>query len=112
MKDFCLDDSKIFVSDERELILQQIDILFDTHDGDILGESWGTKFEDFLWDLKMSASDISAYTEDVIRTNVSLFGWHVNVETDILQGSQNDIILITIKLSNELKKKKKTYKVD
>lgn len=112
MKDFCIDESKPFVSDERELILQQIDILFDTQDGDIIGEKWGTKFEDFLWDLNMSASDISSYTEDVIRTNINLFGWQVKVSTDILQGSQNDIILITVKLSDTLTQFEKTYKVD
>lgn len=112
MKDFCIDEIKPFVSDERELILQQIDILFDTQKGDILGEEWGTKFEDFLWDLNMSASDVSSYTEDVIRANVNLFGWSVSVETNILQGSQNDIILITIKLSDSMSQFEKTYKVD
>lgn len=112
MKDFCLDESKPFVTDERELILQQIDILFDTKPGDVIGENWGTRFEDFLWDLNMSADDVSAYTEDVVRSNINLFGWNVKVETNILQGSQNDIILITIKLSNELTQFEKTYKVD
>lgn len=101
MKDLCITEENVFISDERDLILQQIEILFDTKRQDILGEHYGTRFSDFLWDLNVSANEISQYAEMVIKNNVQLFGWSVSAETTIMQGSLSDIILITIKLSND-----------
>jgi hypothetical protein len=112
MKDFCLDNNQVFVSDERDLIVQQIDMLFDTTIDEVLGERYGSHFYDFLWDLNATASDISEYTKSIIAGHVVLFGWSVDVDTQLLQGTQNDIILITVKLTKYDETIEKTYKVD
>lgn len=112
MKDFSLDSNKIFVASEAELIVQQIDMLFDTNENEVLGEDYGSNFYDFLWDLTASASDITQYTKSVIYAHVNLFGWKLDVETNILDATENDIILITIKLSNYGTTFEKTYKVE
>lgn len=112
MKDFCLDDRDVFVVDERDVLLQQIDMLFDTTPDEVLGEEYGTHFYDFLWDMTVSANDISEYTKSVIYRHVNLMGWKLDVETNLFQGTQNDIILITIKLSKYDTIIEKTYRVD
>lgn len=112
MKDLCITDTGIFASDECDLILQQIEILFDTKREDVFGEKYGTRFSDFLWDMQVSANEISEYTKMVIQNNVQLFNWSVSVETNIMQGTQNDIILITITLSNNFgDEREKTFRL-
>ena len=112
MKDLSISGNSPFISNEADLIIQQIDMLFDTLDGEVLGEDYGCNFYDFLWDLTASPDDISNYTLSVIYANVNLFSWSIRVETNILKGSENDIILVTIKLSNSGTTLEKTYKVE
>ena len=112
MKDFCLNDRKVFVSDEVESLLQQIDMLFDTNPTEVFGEDYGSSFYDFLWDLNASASDISEYKKKIIYKYVKLNGWALDVITDIIQGTQNDIILIRIQLSKYDETYEKIYRVD
>lgn len=112
MKDFCLTDDNVFLVEERDLLVQQIDMLFDTTPNEVLGEEYGTNFYDFLWDLSASAADVTEYTKSVIYANINLMDWDLEVETNLLQGTQNDIILITIRLSKYNMEYEKTYKVD
>jgi hypothetical protein len=112
MKDFCLNNRKVFVSEEVESLLQQIDMLFDTNPTEVFGEEYGSKFYDFLWDMKASANDISEYTKKIIYKDVVLNGWSLNVITDIIQGTLNDIILIRIQLSKYDETYEKIYRVD
>lgn len=112
MKDLSISGNDIFISNESDLIIQQIDLLFDTNENEVFGETYGCNFYDFLWDLTVSASDITNYTLSMIYANVNLFGWTVDAETNILHGTENDIILVTIKISNSGTTIEKTYKVE
>ena len=112
MKDFSLDSNSVVLSDERELLLQQIDLLFDTSENEVLGEDFGSNFYKFLWDLTASPSDITEYTKSIISANINLLGWDLDVETNILEGTKNDIILVTIKITKYDTQIEKTYKVD
>lgn len=112
MKDFNLSSDSIFINDEKELIIQQIDMLFDTIPTEVLGEyEYGADFYQFLWDLKSSNRDISEYTYRLITNNVKLFGWNLSVDTKILEGTENDIILIIIELKKDFDTFEKTYRV-
>lgn len=113
MKDFCLDDTSVFVVNDIDIILQQIDILFDTNTDEVYGEDYGSEFYNLLWDMTKSAEDISDYTRRLILTNVVLFDWKVDVKTSFLEGTQNDIMLITIKLTDlNNRMVEKTYRID
>lgn len=112
MRDFSLDNSVVTMSDMSSLILQQIDMLFDTSYGEVLGEpDYGTDFRQYLWDMRASAEDISNYTRSAIAANVMLFGWDCEVSTSLMEGVNNDIILVTITLRNGNDSIEKTYKV-
>lgn len=112
MKDFCLTNNSVFVSDEIESIIQQIDILFDTQKDEVYGEDYGSNFYDLLWDMSISANDVSDYTESVIYGSVDLRGWRVNVSTDIIQGTINDIFLVKVILSKYDEKIEKIYRIE
>lgn len=112
MKDFCLSNNSVFVSDEIESIIQQIDMLFDTQKNEVYGEDYGSSFYDLLWDMSISANDVSDYTESVIYGSVDLRGWAVNVSTDIIQGTINDIFLVKVILSKYDEKIEKIYRIE
>lgn len=112
MKDFCLNSDNVTLNNERDLILQQIDMLFDTDYNEVLGEyTYGTDFRQFLWDMQKSNDDISSYTRSVISANVDLMGWSLDVETTLLHGTENDIILVSITISKNLSNYEKTYMI-
>ena len=114
MIDFSLNPqfSEVEVNDEVSIIWQQIDMLFDTLLDEVLGENYGSDFHQFLWDMEIGDSEITDYTKNLIESNVTLFGRNVDVETKFLEGTQNDIILITIKIYNQYSSTEKTYKVE
>lgn len=112
MRDFCLNEYDVFLYDERDLLIQQIDMLFETNTDEVFGEKYGSEFYKFLWDLNSSASDIIKYTKSVIYKEINLMDWELDVTTEILQGTNNDIILIGITLSKYSNVIKKTYRID
>lgn len=112
MKDLCLTKDSITLTDEADLIIQQIDMLLDTDYGEVLGTyTYGSDLRQYLWDMRASATEISDYVTGVIRANVHLFGWTMTVDTSLLQGTQNDIIIIKITLNKNNNTIEKTYKV-
>ena len=112
MRDFCISDNKVTLADEASLIIQQIDMLFDTSHGEVLGEyMYGSDFRQFLWDLKASATDISNYTSSKIAANIDMLGWSYDVSTSLMEGVNNDIILITVSMRKGVESYSKTYKV-
>ena len=98
MIDFNLDyDESPIKYDEVDLIIQQVDMLFDTSRGEVLGDiSYGTNYSDFLYNLQISNE---------------LFGYTYDVKVDILMGSENDIILVKISFQNENDYFDKSYKI-
>ena len=112
MVDFSLNNDEVLVKDEVGLILQQIDLLFDTHEDEVFGVAFGSNFYDLLWDMSITAADVAMYTLNLIKANINLYGWDVDVDAYFLEGTQSDIMLVKITLSNGMQSFEKTYKVD
>ena len=99
MIDFNLDYKYPVKFDEVDLILQQLDILFDTVHGEVLGEiGYGTNYSEFLYNLQMSNDDIRDRVMEDIKT-IQTFGYSYDVNVTILMGTENDIVLIQITFS-------------
>lgn len=110
MIDFSL-DSKPIKNDDVDLLLQQIDILFDTTPGQVLGEDeYGTEYDRYLYDLKLSNNAIKVQVMNDLN-ELDLMGYIPDVEVYMLQGTEQDICLINITLTRELSTIKKTYKI-
>lgn len=111
MNDFNLTQGHPTLNDELDLILQQIDILFDTNKRSVFGdENFGTKYQELLYRLNLSADNI----KNVINSDLSsldLFGWSFNTEVYLLRGSEQDIIIIDINLYKGSISHNTTYKI-
>jgi hypothetical protein len=111
MIDFNLDYDDAIKYDEVELIIQQVDMLFNTSRGEVLGNiSYGTNYSEFLYNLQVSNDDIK-YTIEQDLSLLYLFGYNYNVEVSILAGSENDIILVKINFYKDEFYFDKAYKI-
>ena len=111
MIDFNLDNDIAIKYDDVDLILQQVDMLFDTSRGEVLGDvSYGTNYSDFLYNLQISNEDIK-YTVERDLSTLELFGYDYSVDVNILAGSENDIILVKIAFQRDDDYFDKTYKI-
>ena len=111
MIDFSLDNKSAEKNNDIDLILQQIDILFDTTPKEILGqERYGSIYDTYLYKLNISNEDLRC---QVVRdiNSLELFNFKPSVEVIMLQGTERDIALIKIVLTRELESYEKTYKI-
>ena len=111
MVDFSLEGSLPVVNRDISVILQQIDILFDTFPKEVLGyEEWGTKYEDYLHRLKISND---ALRHEVLAdiNSLNLFGFVPQVEVILLEGTEQDIALVDITLTREMESYNRTYRI-
>lgn len=111
MIDFSLNDQKAILNSEVDLILQQIDILFDTNKNEVLGdENYGSRYDEYLYNLHISNEGLRhAVLSDI--QSLELFGWIPDVKVYLLQGSEQDIALINIILTDGMDSYEKTYKI-
>ena len=111
MIDFSLDEDKAVLNNDIDLIKQQIDILFDTDKMEVLGDStFGTHYEEFLYDLNVSAEAIQ-YTIARDISGLNLFGFTPYVTVDLYQGIEHDIILVKIDLVRDVETYNYTFKI-
>lgn len=113
MVDFCLykKGGNSVLNSEVDLLIQQIDILFDTTPTEVLGdENFGTRYDSYLYDTRLSADNLRRIIEADIA-EINLMGWSYNVEVHLLQGTEQDIALINIVFSKGLESVQKTYKI-
>lgn len=111
MIDFCLNDNKCYTNNELELIVQQIDILFDTTPNDVLGsDQYGSNYDRYLHNLKISNEGLRQKVLSDM-SEIELFGWDYDVNVYLLEATMDDIALVNIILSNGSHKYEKTYKI-
>lgn len=113
MYDFCRIEEVPALNDEVDLIIQQIDILFDTHPGEVLGDiSYGTNYSKYIHELNIGSEMIQSEIYSDIIENVELFGWDIEVEVKFMLGEQNDIIIVGIQFSKDSESYAKAYRID
>lgn len=113
MIDFSLYKSsgKSAINSEVDLIIQQVDMLFDTTPTEVLGdEDFGTKYDYYLYDLKLSAENLKTIVSSDLR-GMNLMGWNYEVETYLLQGTEQDIAIIQITFRKGSESIQKTYQI-
>lgn len=85
MVDFCNTTDSPILNYELDLILQQIDMLFDTSHKEVLGElTYGSDFDKFLWELNHSNYYIQDYIYKTILRNVELFDYELSVDVKLM----------------------------
>ncbi len=111
MIDFNLSEGSPINSRDIDLIIQQIDLLFDTNARDVLNdEEFGTQYDKYLYNLQINGEGLRQMAlSDIL--SLDLFGFEPSVEVYLLQGSEQDIAIIDITLTRDDEKYKKTYKI-
>lgn len=112
MVDFNLEENgSPTVQSDIDVLLQEIDILFDTYKDEVFGQvGFGTDYERCLYDLQLSNTAL----EEKVRADlnsIDLRGYSPAVRVYLLQGTEKDIALIDISLRKENKEYNKTYKI-
>lgn len=111
MIDFNLDQGDAIKNDEVSLILQQIDLLFDTRPRELLGEiDYGSRYDEYLYKLKISNSALQYQVESDL-SSLELFEFIPKVEVHLLQGTEQDIALIDIVLTRDTETYRRIYKI-
>ena len=111
MLDINLDEGAPVINKDVDLIIQQIDMLFDTAHREVFGAPvYGTNYDEYLYNLSLSNEAI-AYQIQCDLAQLQLFGFTPEVEVSILEGTLNDIRLINIGLSRGNTYYEKTYKI-
>lgn len=99
------------VNNDLIYVLQQIDLLFNTDKGDVLGDTgFGTNYDRYLYTLGVS----NASLENKIMNDLNqldLCGFTTSVNVTIVEGTVRDIAYINITLSNNFNSYEKTYMI-
>ena len=99
MIDFAI-DSRIFLNDEFDIAMQELDILFNTENTELIGNpQFGTNFEQFLWQLNPSVNDLKRYIQEKISTATFLSKYVVDVNVEIVSGNFRNIYVVTINVT-------------
>ncbi len=99
------------INSEVDLLIQQIDMLFDTTPTEVLGdETFGTKYDEYLYDTRLSAENLKRIVEQDL-SNINHMGWNHEVEVHLLQGTEQDIALIQISFTKGIETVQKIYKI-
>ena len=93
-------DSNVFISSTAEAALQEIDLLFNTENGDLIGyPTFGTDFESFLWEMTPSPNSIKEYIKDKIQRHTYFCKeFDVVVEVKVLPGEFRSVYNVYIAL--------------
>lgn len=111
MIDFNISSGDPLKTNDVSLLLQQIDILFDTSPRDVLGSpDFGTTYDDYLYRLKLSGDNIKSQVMSDLNS-LDLLGFTPSVDVQLLVGTERDIALVDIVLEREDEKYRKIYKI-
>lgn len=99
----------LIISNDLLLVLQQIDLLFNTDINDVLGDdSFGSNYDRYLYTLGMS----NVALEHKILSDINkliLFDFKPSVTVNIVEGTYRDIAFIDITLTGNYEEFNKTY---
>ena len=96
------------ISNDLIYVLQQIDILFNTEVDDVLGDEFGSNYDKYLYNLKVSNATLeNKILNDLNRLDLRNFKPSVNVS--ITEGTIRDIAFINITLTGNYNEYNKTY---
>ncbi len=94
-------DSRIFIYNEEDAALQELDILFNTENTELIGyPRYGTNFEQFLWNMNPSPRELRAYILEKFADTLYLNRVETYVYVDILPGEFRSIYQVVIQIGN------------
>ena len=100
MIDFAI-DSRIFLNNEFDIAIQELDILFNTENTELIGNpNFGTNFEQFLWQLHPSENDLKRYINEKISSTMFLSKYIININVNVVKGDQRNIYIVELNITS------------
>lgn len=103
------DVNKVVLGAPVDVLLQQVDLLFDTDKYAVLGDpEFGSNYDRYLYTLGFSNASLEAkILSDLYK--LDLMGFQPSVEVQIIDGTERDIALIDITFTGNYEQHNKTY---
>lgn len=94
-------DQRVFIDDPLDEALQELDILFNTENCELLGEtSFGSNFEQFLWYLNPSPNALKSYILERIQMSAYLSQFEFDIEVQVLNGEFRNIYYVVMSITD------------
>ena len=107
-------DSKVFIRNEFDAALQELDIILNTPNTELIGNpSFGTNFEQFLWQLNPASNSIKEYIYEKIDGTLYLRKMKVDIFVDVMKGDYRmiyDVIINVYNNEGELQQRKYQFR--
>lgn len=95
-------DYKIFINNELDAAVQELDLLFNTENTELINyPNFGTNFEQFLWQMSPSPISLKNYVMDKIRETYFLSKYSSDVEVSVQKGEYRMIYNISVNIIDE-----------
>ena len=92
-------DKNIFVFNELDAAIQELDILFNTENTELIGDTnYGTNWWQYLWNLTPLEEDLQRYLQEKIYGTYYVPKFNPVIEVQHLDGTENSIYYIKISL--------------
>lgn len=103
------DVNKVILGAPVDLLLQQVDLLFDTDKYAVLGDpEFGSNYDRYLYTLGFSNASLETkILSDLYK--LDLMGFSPSVEVQIIDGTERDIALIDITFTGGYEQFNRTY---
>ena len=109
--DFNINEGKPTIFNDVDMLLQQIEILFDTCPREVLGSpDFGTEYDRYLYDMHITNESLKHKILSDL-SSLDLQGFKPKVDVYMFQGTERDIALIDIELTKDYNTYRKTYKI-
>jgi hypothetical protein len=100
----------LILNNDLMYVLQQIDLLFNTDVNDVLGSSFGSNYDRYLYTLGMSNMGLETKIYNDL-SQLDLCGFNPEVKVDIVEGTERDIAFINITIKGDYEEYNKTYMI-
>ena len=86
----------VIINNDLCLVLQQIDLLFDTNPNTVLGDNYfGTNYDRFLYNLGFNSEELETCIMQDLK-KIDLMNFIPKVSVTIIEGTVRDIAIIDI----------------
>lgn len=104
MIDLALDNS-IFINSNINEALQELDLLFNTENTELIGyPTFGSNFEQFLWQMNPSPNALRTYMKELIDNNTFYCrDFDIAIDVKIVEGEYRNIYNVIIVLRSDPK---------
>jgi len=89
--------SKVYINSILECAIQELDIIFNTENTELIGyPTFGSNFEQFLWALTPTTTELEKYIYEKIGETLYLKTLNYNVNVNTINGEYRLVYIVKI----------------